>query len=118
MKPAERTNPRARLYADQELRKPEERGGIAGGNACRPLAGASGLQSGSGDLGHVLGGGALLALDHLELDPVTLVQALVARALNGRVVNEAVLASVLRRDEAEALLVVEPLHSSGCHVFP
>src|SRR4051812_33536386 len=35
-----------------------------------------------------------------------------------RVVNEEVLARLVRRDEAEALVVVEPLHRSGGHTEP
>src|SRR5688500_14011154 len=69
--------------------------------------------AGSADLDDVLGGGALLALDDLELDPVAFLQRLEAVPLNRRIVNEAVLLAVLRRDEAEALRVVEPLHGTG-----
>src|SRR5688572_27450507 len=32
--------------------------------------------------------------------------------------DEEVLAALVRRDEAEALVVVEPLHGSGCHLIP
>src|SRR6516164_9093972 len=32
--------------------------------------------------------------------------------------DKEVLALIIRRDEAEALLVAEPLHGSSCHVFP
>src|SRR5688500_3275868 len=42
-------------------------------------------------------------------------QRLEAAALDGGVVDEEVLALVVRGDEAEALLVAEPLHGSGCH---
>src|SRR5215211_6304409 len=57
----------------------------------------------------------LLALDDLEADPLALVEALVAVHLDGRVVDEDVLAAV-DGDEAEALLGVEPLHGALCHV--
>src|SRR4051794_36009820 len=57
----------------------------------------------------------LLALDDLEGDPLALVEALVAVHLDGRVVDEDVLAAV-DGDEAEALLGVEPLHAALCHV--
>src|SRR4051812_17762121 len=57
----------------------------------------------------------LLALDDLEGDPLALVEALVAVHLDGRVVDEDVLAAV-DGDEAEALLGVEPLHGALCHV--
>src|SRR5205085_6860810 len=45
-------------------------------------------------------------------------QRLEAAAGDGAVVHEQVLALIVRRDEAEALLVAEPLHGSGCHLFP
>src|SRR5213075_3292381 len=41
-----------------------------------------------------------------------------AVALDRAVVNEQVLARVIGRDEAIALVVAEPLHGSCCHVFP
>src|SRR5205085_1206973 len=59
---------------------------------------------------HVLRGGALLPLHDVELDALAFVERLEAAALNGRVVHEQVFAAVLGRDEAEALVVVEPLH--------
>src|SRR5207249_1149070 len=49
-----------------------------------------------------------------ELDLITFGEALEALRLDGRVVDEHVLAALLR-DEAETLRVVEPLHPSGCH---
>jgi hypothetical protein len=61
----------------------------------------------------VLGGRALLALHHVALDALALGQRLEAAALDGRVVDEEILAAVLGRDEAEALGVVEPLHGAG-----
>src|SRR4051794_37509042 len=57
----------------------------------------------------------LLALDDLEGHPLALVEALVPVHLDGRVVDEDVLAAV-DGDEAEALLGVEPLHGALCHV--
>src|SRR5687768_2393446 len=65
------------------------------------------------DLGDVLRRRALLALDDVELDTLALRERAETAALDGRVVDEAILAAVLRRDEAEALLVVEPLHGAG-----
>jgi len=56
----------------------------------------------------------LRAARHLELDLITLAEALEALGLDGAVVDEDVLATVLG-DEAETLRVVEPLHSSLCH---
>jgi hypothetical protein len=41
-----------------------------------------------------------------------------AAALDGAVVDEQVLAAVIGRDEAIALVVAEPLHSSGGHAVP
>src|SRR5215212_3034237 len=61
----------------------------------------------------VLGGRALLALHDVELDGLALGEGLEAVALNGRVMDEAVLLAVRGGDEAEALGVVEPLHGAG-----
>src|SRR4051794_21517147 len=58
---------------------------------------------------------ALGALRDVELDLLVLVQGLVALALDGRVVHEDVVAAVLLRNEAEALLGVEPLDSALSH---
>src|SRR5919108_6204662 len=59
--------------------------------------------------------GALLGLvAHLR----ALGQRLEAVALDRAVVNEQVLACVIRCDEAVALLVVEPLHGSCSHSVP
>src|SRR5690606_9978304 len=64
----------------------------------------------------VLRRGALGALDHVELDAVALGQRLEPAALDGAVMDEAVLRAVLARDEPEALGLVEPLHGSpGTH---
>src|SRR5207253_2693667 len=69
----------------------------------------------SGDDADRVGLGALRSLHHLELDALVLIEGLVAVGLDGRVVDEHVLATVLG-DEAVALLVVEPLHDTLCHV--
>src|ERR671937_554339 len=61
----------------------------------------------------VLGGRALLALHDVELHALALGERLEPRALDGRVMHEAVLLAVVARDEAEALRVVEPLHGAG-----
>ena len=53
----------------------------------------------------------LLALDDVELNTLTLRQGFEALALDRGVVDEAILLSVLGRDETEALRVVEPLHT-------
>src|SRR5438874_2811144 len=44
-------------------------------------------------------------------------EALVPLAADRAVVDEDVLAPVVLRDEAVALVVAEPLHGSGCHVY-
>src|SRR5947209_14915662 len=76
-----------------------------------------GLAAGGGgsDGADAVGLRALLALDDLEAHPLPLVEALVPVHLDGRVVDEDVLAAV-DGDEAEALLGVEPLHGALCHV--
>src|SRR2546425_109385 len=45
-------------------------------------------------------------------------EALVPLATDRAVVDEDVLATVVLRDEAVALVVAEPLHGSGCHIYP
>jgi len=52
-------------------------------------------------------------LDDLELDFLALHQRAEARGVDGRLVDEEVLAARRRRDEAEALLRVEPLDSAN-----
>src|SRR5690606_28252369 len=61
----------------------------------------------------VLGRRALLGLDDLELHALPLRERPEALALDGRVVDEAILRAVLRGDEPEALRLVEPLHGTG-----
>ena len=57
---------------------------------------------------------ALLALLHFELDALAFGQALEARAaLDLAEVSEQILAAAFRRDEAEALAIVEPLDGAG-----
>src|SRR5690348_12418547 len=64
----------------------------------------------------VLGLGALRALGDLELDAGALLKGLKAGAGNGRVVDENVSTTALLLDEAETLVIVEPLDGSLCHV--
>jgi hypothetical protein len=66
----------------------------------------------------VVGLRSLLALRGLERHPLALVQGLEAASHDRRVVDEDVLAPVVRRDESEALLAVEPLHNAFSHDFP
>ena len=47
----------------------------------------------------------------------TLAERLVAVADDAAVMDEEVLAGLVGGDEAEALLVAEPLHGTGCHAF-
>ncbi len=53
-------------------------------------------------------------LHHIELHGLAFLQALEALGVDRRVVHEDVFA-VLTRDEAEALRVIEPLHSTLFH---
>src|SRR4029453_14934185 len=64
-------------------------------------------------LRHVFGCGALLSLHDVELDTVALDEASEAPALDGRLMDEAILLSVLTRDEAEPFRIVEPLDGPG-----
>src|SRR3954465_13901568 len=67
------------------------------------------------DDGDVRGVRALGARLGVVGDLGALGEGLEARAVDAGVVDEQFLAAVLRRDEAEALLVAEPLHGSGGH---
>ena len=58
--------------------------------------------------------GTLLALRDLELDALSVLERLVAVGYDRREVNENVLAAVYR-DEAVALLGVEPFDAALCH---
>src|SRR6187431_3240534 len=64
----------------------------------------------------VLGLFALTSGGHVELDALTLGEALVAVTLDCGEVDEHVVAT-LTSDEAVALLAVEPLHGALCHVL-
>src|SRR5688500_19386401 len=61
---------------------------------------------------NVFGSGALLAVDHVEFNRFAIVQGLEAAPLDRGVVNEAILLAAFRRDEAEALVRIEPLDGS------
>src|SRR5215210_3568235 len=60
---------------------------------------------------------ALVAGLGIEGDLRALGQRLEAVGVDAGVVDEEVLATLIGRDEAEALVVVEPLHGSGRHDF-
>src|SRR5258705_1325940 len=68
----------------------------------------------SGDQADLLRLRALLTLRDLELDALPVFQRLVAVHLDRGEVDEHVLSPV-DRDEAIALLAVEPLHAALCH---
>jgi len=61
------------------------------------------------------GARALIGRLDLELYGLILSQSLEAVTGDGRVMDEKILGTVIRRDEAEALLVIEPLHFSRSH---
>src|SRR5207237_9528948 len=63
-------------------------------------------------------GRALLPLRDVERDLLALFQGFEARALDRAVLGEQILPAVIRRDESEALGVVEPLHCACRHVVP
>src|SRR4051794_38993181 len=69
------------------------------------------------DEADVDGLGALHAGLGLVGDLGTFGERAVPVGVDGRVVNEEVLAGLVGRDEPEAFLVAEPLHSSGSHVW-
>src|SRR4029077_9926272 len=69
-------------------------------------------QVGLSDLADVLSRRAFVALHDVELDAVALGETLESGSLDRRAVHEEVVAPILRRDEAEALGVIEPLHFS------
>src|SRR3954453_18648491 len=62
--------------------------------------------------------GALVPGLGVEGDLRSLGQRLEAAAVDPRVMDEEVLAALVGGDEAEALVVVEPLHGSGRHGEP
>src|SRR6185312_3230287 len=69
------------------------------------------------DLHDVLSRRALGALNDVELHALAFGEGAEAAALDGGVVDEAILLATFGGDEAKALGVVEPLHSAGraCH---
>ena len=74
------------------------------------------LRPGSDDA-NVLSFLALAARCNVELDDLTLVEALVAIALDVREMHEHVV-TLLARDETESLFCVEKLHCTLCHFYP
>jgi hypothetical protein len=53
----------------------------------------------------------------LELDLLPFIQALVSIPFYGGEMNEYIFTAVARGDEAVALRVIEPLHSTGLHTY-
>ena len=80
-----------------------------------PRKGDGLLTSDSSDDAHSGGLRALVALADLELHTLPLVEAAVAARVDLGVVDEDVSSAPVDRDEAEALLAVEPLDCSLCH---
>src|SRR5450755_2090561 len=78
----------------------------------------NGCDSSALDRLNVRGGRALGALLGVVGHLRALAERLEAAAGDRRVMAEEVLALVIGRDEAKALLVAEPLNGSSCHVFP
>src|SRR5207302_1543433 len=68
------------------------------------------------ELADVLRLQSLRTLHHVELHLLALRKCAEAVGLDGRVVTEHVLTTAVLRDEAEPLRIVEPLHSSSCHL--
>src|SRR5919106_5121300 len=68
------------------------------------------------DHSHVGCLGAFLAFTELVFDLRALGERTESVALDGGEVHERVLAALIGGDEAEALLVAEPLHDPGCHL--
>src|SRR5581483_3778848 len=87
----------------------------AGGSSVRPTRRCEPMPEGRlvREPRYVLGRGTLLSLHDFELDALPLGQRLEAAAVDGRMMDEAILRAALRSDEAEALGVVEPLDCSG-----
>src|SRR5688572_7703901 len=84
-----------------------------GRSVCWPTAISSRPLVSAAQLDDVLRRRALLALHDIELNPLTLGERLEAAPLNGRMMDEAILLTILAGDEAETLRVVEPLHGAG-----
>ena len=64
------------------------------------------------DLNYVLCSRTFRSLTHIELHCRALSESLETLGLDRAVVDEAILASILRCNESETFLVIEPLHST------
>src|SRR5690349_2313302 len=81
--------------------------------SCREIPGCARSACGAEVLRGELAGAAVLR--DLEIDLLAFGQAVHARTLDRGDMDEHVRSAGVRLDEAEALLVVEPLHCSSCH---
>ena len=61
--------------------------------------------------------GSFSSLLNVELNTLVFLERTMAASLDLGVVDEEVLRAVVRGDEAEALVTVEPFHSSLCHLL-
>jgi hypothetical protein len=95
-------------------RQSTERKSPGAGRGSRLLAG---LSSAPIERGDVDGLGALVAGLGVVGHSRTLGEGAEAVGVDATVVDEQVLAAFIRSDEAEALVVVEPLDGSLCHAF-
>src|SRR5262249_34898832 len=107
--------------AAAECKPPRGRGRperAAGRQAARPRdEPETGPTIGTGsDEPHLVGLRALGALRHLELHLLVLLESPEAGRLDRRVVDEDIRLALALRDEAVALLSVEPFHGALCHV--
>src|SRR3954453_13057110 len=99
------------------LERPHRRSPL---NDRRPAEAGRPACSGAGERlqrGDVDGLGPLVPGLGVVADARALGEGLEALGVDARVVDEEVLARVVRRDEAEALVVVEPLDGSGGHIW-
>jgi hypothetical protein len=60
---------------------------------------------------------ALRSLEYVELDSLILVKRAKTARLDLRMVNEHILRTAIGSDKAEALIAVEPLYGSLCHLL-
>ena len=60
---------------------------------------------------------ALRASRNIEIDALTFAQGLETAGLNRRKMSEKVFTTVIRRNEAKTLGIVEPLHATCCHIL-
>lgn len=76
----------------------------------------AGLSNAGSAENQFLGGGSAIApLDQFVLDLLTFLQGFLARALDGRDMDENVLAAIRRRNETITFRGVKPLHNSASH---